>query len=58
MCFPDGPAGAHRLFNRGDSVVRALFLSTTGLPANAFYPETGQWVISNGLGPDDVVTVS
>ena len=58
VCFPDGPAGAHHVRNRSDSVVRALCLSTTDLPANAFYPETGQWLIRNGLGADDVVTVS
>ena len=32
-----------------------LFLSTTGLPANACYPDTGRWLIRNGLGRDDVV---
>ena len=42
VCFPEGPAGAHRLLNRGDSVVRALLLSTTGLPANVCYPDTGR----------------
>jgi uncharacterized cupin superfamily protein len=55
VCFPDGPAGGHRLLNRGESVVRALFLSTTGLPANVCYPDTGHWLIRNGLGPDVVV---
>ncbi len=55
VCFPEGPAGAHRLLNRGESVVRALFLRTTGLPANVRYPETGHWLIRNGLGPDVVV---
>ena len=55
VCFPEGPAGAHRLFNRGQSVVRALFLSTTGLPANVCYPDTGHWLVRNGLGPDVVV---
>src|SRR4051794_37925832 len=38
VCLPEGPAGARRLLNRGESVARALFLSTTGLPANAYYP--------------------
>jgi uncharacterized cupin superfamily protein len=52
VCFPEGPAGAHRLLNRGGSVVRALFLSTTGLPANVCYPDTERWLIRNGLGPD------
>ena len=55
VCLPEGPAGAHRLLNRGDSAVRALLLSTTGLPANVHYPDTGHWVIRNGLGLDDVV---
>jgi uncharacterized cupin superfamily protein len=55
VCFPEGPAGAHRLLNRGESVVRALFLSTTGLPANVCYPDTGHWLIRNGLGHDEVV---
>jgi len=35
--------------------VRALFLSTTGLPANVCYPDTGHWLIRNGLGRDEVV---
>lgn len=55
VCFPEGPAGAHRLLNRGESVVRALFLSTTGLPANVCYPDTGHWLLRNGLGRDEVV---
>ena len=54
VCFPEGPAGAHRLLNRGDCVVRALFLSTTGLPANVCYPDSGHWLIRNGHGQDDV----
>jgi uncharacterized cupin superfamily protein len=55
LCFPEGPAGAHRLLNRGESVARALFLSTTGLPANVCYPDIGHWLIRNGCGRDDVV---
>src|SRR5207248_11229168 len=55
VCLPEGPAGAHRLLNCGESVARALFLSTTGLPANVCYPDTGHWLIRNGLGRDEVV---
>jgi uncharacterized cupin superfamily protein len=54
LCLPEGPAGAHRLLNRGGSVVRALVVSTTGLPANICYPDTGRWLIRNGLGRDEV----
>ncbi len=56
VCLPEGPAGAHRLLNRSESIVRALLLSTTGLPATVCYPDTGQWVIRNGRGLDDVVS--
>jgi uncharacterized cupin superfamily protein len=52
VCFPDGPAGAHRLINRSESIVRALFLSTTGVPANVCYPDTGDWLIHNRPGDD------
>jgi len=55
VCFPEGPTGAHRLLNRGDSVVRALFLSTTGLPVNVCYPDTGHWLIRSGPDGDEVV---
>jgi uncharacterized cupin superfamily protein len=55
VCHPEGPAGAHRLLNCGESVARALRLSTTGLPANVCYPDTGHWLLRNGLGRDDVV---
>jgi uncharacterized cupin superfamily protein len=55
VCFREGPAGAHRLLNRGESVVRALLLSTTRLPANVCYPDTGHWLLRNGLGQDEVV---
>jgi uncharacterized cupin superfamily protein len=55
VCLPEGPAGAHRLLNHGESLVRALVLSTTGLPANVCYPDTGHWLIRNGLGSDEVV---
>jgi uncharacterized cupin superfamily protein len=54
VCLPEGPTGARRLLNRGESVVRALCLSTTGLPANVCYPDTGDWLIRNVLGVDDV----
>ena len=47
VCFPEGPGGAHELLNRGDAAVRALFLSTTGLPANVCFPDTGDWVMHN-----------
>ena len=55
ICLPDGPAGAHQLLNRSESVVRAIFLTTTGLPFNVCYPDTGRWQIRNGPGREDIV---
>jgi uncharacterized cupin superfamily protein len=55
VCLREGPAGAHRLLNRSETAARALLLSTTGLPANVCYPDTGQWLLRNGRGRDDVV---
>jgi uncharacterized cupin superfamily protein len=52
VCFPEGPDGAYALRNRGDSAVRAVFLSTTGLPANVCYPDTGEWRLRNGPGDE------
>jgi uncharacterized cupin superfamily protein len=43
VCLPQGPAGAHQLLDGG----RVLRLSTTGLPANVHYPDTGEWRMQN-----------
>jgi len=53
--LPEGPDGARRLLNPGESAVRALLVSTTGVPATICDPDTGQWLLRNELGQDDVV---
>jgi uncharacterized cupin superfamily protein len=53
VCFAEGPPGAHQVRNDGQETVRSLLLTTTGLPANVHYPESGRWRLLNG--PDDVV---
>jgi uncharacterized cupin superfamily protein len=55
VCRVEGPAGAHSLVDRGGAPARALVLSTTALPANVFYPDTGEWLLRHGAGADDVV---
>jgi uncharacterized cupin superfamily protein len=40
VCFPEGPAGAHRVTNTTDSTVRVMILSTKGDPAVAVYPDS------------------
>jgi uncharacterized cupin superfamily protein len=50
VCFLEGPEGARQLRNDSDLPMRALLLSTTGLPANVCYPETGDWLLRNADG--------
>ncbi|MEA2318666.1 MAG: hypothetical protein QOD44_2855 [Solirubrobacteraceae bacterium] len=40
VCFPLGPAGAHKLTNRGEETVRMLLVSTRNMPAIAVYPDS------------------
>jgi uncharacterized cupin superfamily protein len=46
VCFPAGPAGAHKLTNTTDAPARMLIVSTANLPAVAVYPDSdkiGVW---------------
>lgn len=46
LCFPEGPAGAHRFVNRGEETVRLVIFSTpTGRPMSAFFPDDGTVVV-------------
>jgi uncharacterized cupin superfamily protein len=42
VLFPEGPAGAHKLTNRGDGVVRIAILSNTDDPSVAVYPDSNK----------------
>jgi uncharacterized cupin superfamily protein len=52
-CFPEGPAGAHRLTNRGQEPVRALMISTRREPAIAVYPDSDKLGVYPGAGRTD-----
>jgi uncharacterized cupin superfamily protein len=54
VCFAEGPGGAHGLLNHGSEPTRAILFSTTGLPANICYPDSGTWVLRNGPNDADV----
>jgi uncharacterized cupin superfamily protein len=46
VCFPAGPAGAHKVMNRSAATVRVLMVSTRRMPAVAVYPDSdkiGVW---------------
>jgi uncharacterized cupin superfamily protein len=48
-CFPQGPAGAHRLSNAGQEPAEVVvFTSPIGRPMSAVYPDEGQVLIDTG----------
>ena len=42
ICFPEGPEGAHQLFNRTEEPVRVIMLSTIDEPSVGVYPDSGK----------------
>jgi uncharacterized cupin superfamily protein len=47
VCFPAGPAGAHKISNRSDTPARVLLFSSSSVPAVSVYPDSdkiGVWV--------------
>jgi uncharacterized cupin superfamily protein len=54
VCFPPGPAGAHKATNRGDAVARIVMFSSTRQPAVAVYPDSDKIGVWPG-NPDDEV---
>lgn len=55
VCFPAGPAGAHKVTNRGDQPLRVLLLSTMNLPGVAVYPDSGKIGVFTADRLDDVM---
>src|SRR6266508_86013 len=46
VCFPAGPAGAHKVMNRGESPARVMLFSDGRVPAVSVYPDSdkvGVW---------------
>jgi uncharacterized cupin superfamily protein len=46
VCFPAGPAGAHKVMNRADAPARTLMFSRATTPAVTVYPDSdkiGVW---------------
>ena len=55
VCFPAGPAGAHKVMNRSDAPARTLLFSRRGLGyAVSVYPDSDTIGVSAG-GEDDLV---
>ena len=54
VCFPPGPAGAHKATNRGDTRARIVMFSSAREPAVAVYPDSDKIGVWPG-NPDDEV---
>jgi uncharacterized cupin superfamily protein len=55
VCFPRGPAGAHKLMNGGDEPVRMLIVSTRNMPQVAVYPDSDKIGIWTDDGRDNIM---
>jgi uncharacterized cupin superfamily protein len=54
VCFPPGPAGAHKVSNRSDQTARIMMFSSAREPAVAVYPDSDKIGVVTG-NPDDRV---
>jgi uncharacterized cupin superfamily protein len=55
VCFPEGPAGAHRLTNHGDETARLLMVSTMIEPNAAVYPDSDKIGVWPGGDADKIM---
>jgi uncharacterized cupin superfamily protein len=55
VCFPAGPAGAHRITNRGEATARMVIVSTRRMPAVAVYPDSDKIGVFTDDGHDSVM---
>jgi uncharacterized cupin superfamily protein len=55
VCFPPGPAGAHKLMNRTGSPARTLMFSTSRLPAVSVYPDSDKVAAWPGNESDELI---
>ena len=55
VCFPEGPAGAHKVTNGTDEAVRIMILSTKAAPAVAVYPDSDKIGVYTEDQTDDVM---
>jgi uncharacterized cupin superfamily protein len=55
VCFPAGPAGAHKVMNRSDSRARTLVFSSSRLPAVSVYPDSNKIGVWPGNEADDLI---
>jgi uncharacterized cupin superfamily protein len=55
VCFPAGPAGAHKVMNRGSERARTLLFSSARTPAVSVYPDSDTIGVWPGDEANDLV---
>jgi uncharacterized cupin superfamily protein len=55
MCFPAGPAGAHKIMNRSSAPARTLMFSSSRLPVVSVYPDSNKIGVWPGNETDDLI---
>lgn len=55
VCFAPGPAGAHKVTNRGEAVARLLMFSSAREPVVAVYPDSDKIGVWPGDSADEVM---
>lgn len=55
ICFPSGPAGAHKVTNRGSETARMLMFSDGREPSVAVYPDSDKIGVWPGDDADHVI---
>jgi uncharacterized cupin superfamily protein len=55
VCFPPGPAGAHKAMNRSDAPARTLIWSSAAVPAVSVYPDSNKIGVYPGDEENDLI---
>jgi uncharacterized cupin superfamily protein len=55
VCFPAGPAGAHKVMNRSESPARMMMFSSGRVPAVSVYPDSDKIAVWPGNEADDLI---
>jgi uncharacterized cupin superfamily protein len=57
VCFPPGPAGAHKVMNRSDARARTLVWSSARVPAVSVYPDSNKIGVWPGDEENELIFV-
>ena len=55
VCFPPGPAGAHKIMNRSESPARTMMFSSARVPGVSVYPDSNKIGVWPGDERDDLI---